>query len=169
MALIGRFVEKLLRKGSITLIAPGKPPATYGPGGGKHLTVRFTDRRVAFDILKNPRLGMGEAYMDGRVVIEDGTILDFLELVVGSHRWEELARARPGPLPDRALASSRLHLRQPDPLEEVVMVARSLHHAARQRTLTFAPFTTDRIRVLVTRSRNGFSRLTEVEAFTAVR
>ncbi len=89
MALIGRFVDKLLKKGSITLIAPGKPPATYGPGGGKHLTVRFTDRKVAFDILKNPRLGMGEAYMDGRVVIEDGTILDFLELVVGSNRWED--------------------------------------------------------------------------------
>ena len=52
MALIGRFVEKLLKKGSITLIAPGKPPATYGPGGGKHLTVRFTDRMVGFDILK---------------------------------------------------------------------------------------------------------------------
>jgi cyclopropane-fatty-acyl-phospholipid synthase len=89
MALIGRFVDKLLKKGSITLIAPGNAPATYGPGGGKHLTVRFTDRRVAFDILKNPRLGMGEAHMDGRVVIEDGTILDFLELVVGSNRWEE--------------------------------------------------------------------------------
>ena len=89
MALIGRLVDKLLKKGSITLIVPGKPPTTYGPGGGKHLTVRFTDRRVAFDILKNPRLGMGEAYMDGRVVIEDGTILDFLELVVGSNRWED--------------------------------------------------------------------------------
>ena len=90
MALIGRFVEKLLKNGSITLITPGKLPATYGPGGGKHLTVRFTDRKVAFDILKNPRLGMGEAYMDGRVVIEDGTILDFLELVVGSNRWEDV-------------------------------------------------------------------------------
>ena len=89
MALIGRLVDKLLKKGSITLIVPGKPPATYGPGGGKHLTVRFTNRKVAFDILKNPRLGMGEAYMDGRVVIEDGTILDFLELVVGSNRWED--------------------------------------------------------------------------------
>jgi len=92
MALIGRLVDKLLKKGSITLIVPGRPPATYGPGGGKHLTVRFTDRKVAFDILKNPRLGMGEAYMDGRVVIEDGTILDFLELVVGSNRWEDAGK-----------------------------------------------------------------------------
>ena len=56
---------------------------TYGQGGGKHLTVRFTDRKVAFDILKNPRLGVGEAYMDGRLIIEDGTILDLLEMVVG--------------------------------------------------------------------------------------
>ena len=66
MSLIGRLVDKLLTTGSITLLGPGKPPQTYGPGGGKHLTVRFTDRKVAFDIVKNPRLGVGEAYMDGR-------------------------------------------------------------------------------------------------------
>ena len=57
MALIGKLIDKLLTKGSITLITPGKAPRTYGPGGGRHLTVRFTDRKVAFDILKNPRLG----------------------------------------------------------------------------------------------------------------
>jgi cyclopropane-fatty-acyl-phospholipid synthase len=28
--------------------------------------------------LRNPRLGLGEAYMDGRLVIEDGTILDLV-------------------------------------------------------------------------------------------
>ena len=89
MSLIGRLVNKLLKKGSITLLVPGKPPRTYGPGGGRHLTIRFTDRRVAFDIATNPRLRLGEAYMDGRLVIEDGTILDLLELVVGSNRWED--------------------------------------------------------------------------------
>ena len=94
MALIGKLIGKLLTKGNITLITPGKEPRTYGPGGGRHLTVRFTDRKVAFDILKNPRLGMGEAYMDGRVVIEDGSILDLLELIVGSNRWEEMGEGR---------------------------------------------------------------------------
>jgi cyclopropane-fatty-acyl-phospholipid synthase len=88
MSLIGKLVDKLLSKGSITLKRPGKAPETYGRGGGQHLTVRFTDRKVAFDILKNPRLGIGEAYMDGRLVIEDGTILDLLRLVVGSNPWE---------------------------------------------------------------------------------
>ena len=94
MTLIGKLVDKLLAKGSITLLLPGKPARTYGPRGNQHLTVRFTDRKVAFDIMKNPRLGLGEAYMDGRVVIEDGTILDLLELIVGSNRWEEGGKGR---------------------------------------------------------------------------
>lgn len=90
MSLIGRMVDKLLTKGSITLKLPGHAPETYGAGGGKHLTVRFTDRKVAFDILKNPHLGIGEAYMDGRVIIEDGTILDLLEMITAANPWEDL-------------------------------------------------------------------------------
>ncbi len=89
MSLIGRMIDRLLTKGSITLIEPGKPPRTYGPGGGKSLTVRMTDRKVAFELLKNPRLGLGEAYMDGRIVVEDGTALDLLELITSSNPWEE--------------------------------------------------------------------------------
>jgi len=94
MSLIGRLVEKLLTRGSITLLLPGKPPHTFGPGGGKHLTVRFADRKVAFDIARNPRLKLGEAYMDGRVEILDGTILDLLEMVVGANRWEDGGQGR---------------------------------------------------------------------------
>ena len=94
MALIGKLIDKLLTRGSITLKLPGKPPRTYGRPGGKHLTVRFTDRKVAFDILKNPRLGLGEAYMDGRLTIEDGTILDLLEMIVAANRWEEKGEGR---------------------------------------------------------------------------
>ena len=94
MSLIGRLVDKLLTMGTITLKLPGKAPRTYGRGDGKHLTVRFTDRKVAFDIVKNPRLGVGETYMDGRLIIEDGTILDLLELIVGSNRWEDKGEGR---------------------------------------------------------------------------
>ena len=94
MNLIGNLVGKLLKKGRITLLVPGKPSRTYGRGEGKHLTVRFTDRKVAFEILRNPRLGLGEAYMDGRLIVEDGTILDLLELIVGSNRWEDGGKGR---------------------------------------------------------------------------
>jgi len=94
MSLIGKLVGKLLTRGSITLHEPGKPPHTYGPGGGKHLAVRFNDRKVAFDIIRNPRLGFGEAYMDGRLTIEDGTILDLMRLIVGANRWEDWGEGR---------------------------------------------------------------------------
>src|SRR5436190_18109193 len=93
MSLIGRLIDKLLTRGRITLLTPGKGPRTYGQGG-KHLAVRLTDRRVAFDILKSPSLGVGEAYMDGRLIIEDGTILDILEMVQESNRWEDGAEAK---------------------------------------------------------------------------
>ena len=94
MSLIGTLIGKLLRNGSITLITPGKPPQTYGPGDGPHLTVRFTDRKVGFDIVKNPRLGLGESYMDGRLIVEDGTILDLMELITGQNRWEDKGAKR---------------------------------------------------------------------------
>src|SRR3954471_4628430 len=94
MSLIGLLIDKLLTTGSITLLMPGKPPRTHGRGGGRHLTIRMADRKVGFDILKSPSLGVGEAYMDGRLIIEDGTILDLLEMVVESNRWEDAREAK---------------------------------------------------------------------------
>jgi cyclopropane-fatty-acyl-phospholipid synthase len=76
MSLIGRFIDQLLPVGSISVIEPNGHEGTYGPGGGQHVTVRLHDRRVGLEIFRNPRLKFGELYMDGRVTIEDGTILD---------------------------------------------------------------------------------------------
>jgi len=89
MSLIGRLIDKLLKDGSITLVLPGRKPETYGPGGGKDLIVRAADRRVALEIFKNPRLGLGETYMDGRLTVENGTILDLLEMITSANPWEE--------------------------------------------------------------------------------
>jgi len=94
MAMIGRLIDKLLPTGSLTVLTPGKPPQTFGPGGGKHLTVRLTDRKTAFQIVRRPKLAVGEAYMDGRLVIEDGTILDLMELVLSPNRWEDSGGSR---------------------------------------------------------------------------
>jgi cyclopropane-fatty-acyl-phospholipid synthase len=94
VSLLGKMIDRLLTRGSITLTEAGKEPRTYGPGGGKHVKARFTDAKVPFEILKNPRLGFGEAYMDGRIILEEGTILDLLEIVMGSNPWEEGRAAR---------------------------------------------------------------------------
>ena len=90
MSLIGKFIDQILPVGSITLVAPDGSRETYGPGGGKQVTVKLHDRRAAMDLFRNPRLKLGELYMDGRLTIEDGgTILDLLELIVGAKPWEQ--------------------------------------------------------------------------------
>ena len=94
MSLLGKLLEKLLKQGSLTILMPGQPARTYGPGGGRHLTVRLADRKTALHIARNPRLGAGEAYMDGRLTIEDGTILDLMRLIVGANRWESGGQGR---------------------------------------------------------------------------
>ena len=88
MSLLGRFIDQLLPVGSITLIQPDGRKETHGGGGGRHVTVKLKDRRVALDLFRKPRLRLGELYMDGRLTIEDGTILDLLELITGAQPWE---------------------------------------------------------------------------------
>jgi len=92
--MIERLIDKLLQQGHLTLVTPDGKRSTYGLGGGPSLTVRVTDRKTLFDIARNPRLAAGEAYMDGRLIIEDGTILDLMRLLVGANRWEDKTPGR---------------------------------------------------------------------------
>ncbi len=94
MAMIDTMLGRLVTRGSLTLIAPDGTAATHGPGGGPALTVRYTDRKLLLDLARNPRLALGEAYMDGRLIVEDGTILDLMRLIVGANRWEDKGRGR---------------------------------------------------------------------------
>ena len=94
MALIDNLLGKLIRRGTLTVVMSDGKSRAFGPGDGPALTVRLADRTTAFAIARNPRLGLGEAYMDGRITIEDGDILDLMQLVVGANRWEQKGAGR---------------------------------------------------------------------------
>jgi cyclopropane-fatty-acyl-phospholipid synthase len=94
MALIDPLLNKLIRKGRLTVVMPDGKPRSFGPGGGGDLTLKVADRRTMFAIARNPRLGFGEAYMDGRVTIEDGDILELMQLVLGGNPWEDSGGGR---------------------------------------------------------------------------
>jgi cyclopropane-fatty-acyl-phospholipid synthase len=48
---------------------------------GPSITVRLHDKALHWRLFWQPELGAGEAYMDGTLTIDDGTVYDFLDLI----------------------------------------------------------------------------------------
>ena len=88
--LFGRLMTRLIRRGTLKVIYASGDTATYGEPtpGYPDVAVRFTDDKVGRDVVLDPRLGAGEAYMDGRIVMERGGVMELVELVQANNRWE---------------------------------------------------------------------------------
>jgi cyclopropane-fatty-acyl-phospholipid synthase len=77
---IETFLRTLFKTGAIEVRLPGGRILTLGDGGEPAVAVTITDRMTLPRIMAWPSLGVGEAYMDGRLVLERGTIRDLLVL-----------------------------------------------------------------------------------------
>ncbi|MDB5423752.1 MAG: cfa2 [Phenylobacterium sp.] len=76
------LLRRLVRAGPLTVNLPGAPPIVVGDGSAAGaVTVRIRDGHTVWRLALNPGLALGEAYMDGSLVLERGTIWDFLDLV----------------------------------------------------------------------------------------
>ncbi|HEY2177254.1 MAG TPA: cyclopropane-fatty-acyl-phospholipid synthase family protein [Caulobacteraceae bacterium] len=91
------FLQRLFRSGSLEVRLPGGRVFDLGEGGEPTVIVRITDRRTLARILAAPSLGLGEAYMDGRLVLERGSIRDLLELATRNGADAQTMK-RPGPM-----------------------------------------------------------------------
>ncbi|MBP0575611.1 hypothetical protein J8J27_33320, partial [Mycobacterium tuberculosis] len=72
----------LVRHGTLRVNLPGGPEFTVGDGTPPRVAVRLTDRRAVAALLADPELKFGELFMDGRLSVEEGTLLDLLQLIV---------------------------------------------------------------------------------------
>lgn len=74
------LLSKIIKTG--TLIVRGSDgEQRYGGGGGRSVSIRFTDEAAERELVADPPLKLGELYMDGRLVIDDGDIYEFLALI----------------------------------------------------------------------------------------
>src|SRR4051812_40913827 len=73
----GRFV----RRGTLRVITHGGRVFTFGDGTGQPVTIRFVTRAAQREVLLDPELKFGEAYMDGTLVVEEGSIADVLHVL----------------------------------------------------------------------------------------
>ncbi len=90
MSAIERLLGRIVRRGELTIImADGKVAKVGAPDPARRpVTIRLADRGVALAILRDPRLGLAETFMDGRFVIEEGDIADLIDLVRSNQPWE---------------------------------------------------------------------------------
>jgi len=91
MKLFIRVLRRLVTRGQLTVIFHDGQRATVGSPDPAMpaMALKFRDRRVPFDIMRDPRLGMAEAYIDGRVGIEGGGIMELVSLLRANNAWED--------------------------------------------------------------------------------
>lgn len=75
-----RFVSQHIKFGNLSIIYPSGHRASFGDGSGEPIVVRIADTRTLWSLIVNPELAFGEAFMDGKFVIEEGSLYDFLDL-----------------------------------------------------------------------------------------
>jgi cyclopropane-fatty-acyl-phospholipid synthase len=85
------LLSTYIRRGTFKLTTSRGRTFTFGDGTGRPVAVRFTTRAAEFGILLDPELKFGEAYMEGTLVVEQGTIFDVLAIALGQKaeipRW----------------------------------------------------------------------------------
>jgi cyclopropane-fatty-acyl-phospholipid synthase len=82
--LLGQFI----RRGDFRVTTSRGTVLTFGDGTGKPVAIRFTTRAAEWALLRNPELTFGESYMNGTVVVEQGTIADVLKIVMRQQQDE---------------------------------------------------------------------------------
>ncbi len=80
---LARFLNKIFKKGGFILIdANGNQFIIGTPASEQPIKVKILDKKLHYKLLFHPDLYLGEAYTDGQLIIENGTLTDFLDLAL---------------------------------------------------------------------------------------
>jgi cyclopropane-fatty-acyl-phospholipid synthase len=84
------WLDRTVRRGRLEVWYADGSLATFGRSHPKHpdIAIRLKDAGVPRAIVADPRLGAGEMFMDGRLVIERGDVMGLVELVQSNRPWE---------------------------------------------------------------------------------
>ena len=119
--LLAQLFRAIVNRGELTVIDAKGQTRHYGdPESGPRVTIRLHDRRLHWPLPLHPRLVAGEAYVDGILTVEGGTLydfLDFLGLDLGNRpinawdRWmERIAMSRRGFQQANPLGKAQKHV-----------------------------------------------------------
>jgi len=78
------MLDRTIATGHLNLIDADGRNFGFGDHSSRLVVARIADRPTERQLALNPTLALGEAYMDGRVIVEQGTIYDFLDLLAAN-------------------------------------------------------------------------------------
>jgi len=90
--ILAGYLRRIVRRGSLEVVDPQGRPYVFGDGSGMKVRVRIANAAAERALTINPELKLGEAFMEGDFVVEEGTIYDFLATVLqntgsGNRSW----------------------------------------------------------------------------------
>jgi cyclopropane-fatty-acyl-phospholipid synthase len=80
--LLATAFTRAVKHGMLEMTTAGGQRMTFGDGGEPRVSIRFTDASAQMALCLHPELKLGELFTDGRLVIEQGTIYDLLEVLL---------------------------------------------------------------------------------------
>ncbi len=80
--LLLRLLDRVVSSGDITFVDADGRPWRFGDGTGAPVRVRLADRHLERELALDPELAAGRAYMEGRLLIEEGSAGSFLDLMM---------------------------------------------------------------------------------------
>lgn len=85
-ALLNFAFRLAVRQGDLTVVRANGERLKFGDGTGTPATVRFKDAKAEREIVFDAGLKLGELFTDGRITVEEGSLYDFLSLMLKDMR-----------------------------------------------------------------------------------
>ncbi|MBK5264999.1 MAG: class I SAM-dependent methyltransferase [Alphaproteobacteria bacterium] len=106
MSLFDIFLRRVILNGTLTVVDYKGKSQSFGTPAPDHpdVTIRMNDSGAAGAIVRNPALGAGEGYVNGRFSVDGDDIMGLVELVQANTRWES---GRPMERPNIVKESAR--------------------------------------------------------------
>ena len=86
MSLLRTLLNNGVERGDLTVIDPAGRSHRCALGPTPRAVVRLTDRAALWALILRPELRFGELYVDGRMVIEEGTLEGLLDTLLSAPR-----------------------------------------------------------------------------------